>query len=88
MQTYVPSETPVALVSYREEELQILKGNGKGKLRQWHRVYDYDVYNDLGNPDSNEDLARPVLGGSVTYPYPRRGRTGRKPTKKGFTFTS
>ncbi|KOM26945.1 hypothetical protein LR48_Vigan346s002700 [Vigna angularis] len=81
-ETYVPSETPVALVSYREAELQILKGNGKGKLRQWHRVYDYDVYNDLGNPDCNEDLARPVLGGSVTYPYPRRGRTGRKSTKK------
>ncbi|XLR26551.1 hypothetical protein HN51_039764 [Arachis hypogaea] len=38
-------------------------------------------YNDLGNPDSNEKYARPVLGGS-TLPYSRRGRTGRPPTNK------
>ncbi|OIW08988.1 hypothetical protein TanjilG_05964 [Lupinus angustifolius] len=80
--TYVPSETPAPLVKYREEELKILRGDGTGERKEWERIYDYDVYNDLGNPDSSEKLVRPILGGSSIHPYPRRGRTGRYPTRK------
>ncbi|KAJ8547370.1 hypothetical protein K7X08_010956 [Anisodus acutangulus] len=73
--TYLPCNTPEPLQPYRNEELVNLRGTGSGMLKEWDRVYDYAVYNDLGHD-------RPVLGGSKDHPYPRRGRTGRQPTKK------
>ncbi|KAJ6340947.1 hypothetical protein OIU78_009176 [Salix suchowensis] len=74
--TYIPSQTPSGLRRLREEELIILRGNGLGERQAGDRIYDYDVYNDIGDPDKSSELARPVLGGKK-LPYPRRCRTGR-----------
>ncbi|KAK1581828.1 hypothetical protein Q3G72_009411 [Acer saccharum] len=79
--SYLPSKTPNGLERLRGEELEKLRGNGHGKRETSDRIYDYDVYNDLGSPDSDPDLARPVLGGKQ-HPYPRRCRTGRPPCTK------
>ncbi|OMP05818.1 Lipoxygenase [Corchorus olitorius] len=80
--TYLPCETPEPLRKYREEELVNLRGNGKGRLKEWDRVYDYATYNDLAMPERGSNFERPVLGRHPSFPYPRRGRTGRKPHKK------
>ncbi|CAK8566860.1 unnamed protein product [Lathyrus sativus] len=76
--SYLPSQTPKGLRRLRKEELVLLRGNGEGERKESDRIYDYDVYNDLGDPDTSIELKRPVLGGTKQYPYPRRCRTGRK----------
>jgi lipoxygenase len=75
-QSYLPSQTPSGLRRLREEDLENLRGNGEGERKSFERIYDYDVYNDLGDPDKSLKLQRPVLGGKE-LPYPRRCRTGR-----------
>ncbi|KAA0041375.1 hypothetical protein IC582_009828 [Cucumis melo] len=79
--SYLPSQTPAGLKSMRETELMNLRGNGTGERQSYDRIYDYDVYNDLGDPDKSEDLKRSILGGPDNSPYPRRCRTGRPATK-------
>ncbi|KAJ9685776.1 hypothetical protein PVL29_017755 [Vitis rotundifolia] len=79
--SYLPDDTPSGLKKLREMEMENLRGNGKGECKTSDRIYDYDTYNDLGDPDDSEDLARPILGGK-DHPYPRRCRTGRPSCKK------
>lgn len=92
-QAYVKEKTPSALLKYREDELRLLRGEDRSAgdekpFQEWDRVYDYALYNDLGNPDLRKDLARPVLGGSQQYPHPRRIKTGRPPSKSGSNLLS
>ncbi|XP_047318987.1 lipoxygenase 6, chloroplastic [Impatiens glandulifera] len=77
---YLPSQTPPGIKDLRHEDLLSVQGNGKGNRKQHERIYDYAPYNDLGNPDKSEELARPVMEG-LDMPYPRRCRTGRPPTR-------
>ncbi|KAJ1427870.1 PLAT/LH2 domain [Sesbania bispinosa] len=85
---FFSNRTPRALVELRKEELDRLRGNGIGERKEWERIYDYDCYNDLGDPDKGPEHLRPILGGSRLYPYPRRVRTGRKHSIAGPSFES
>ncbi|KAJ0816943.1 putative linoleate 13S-lipoxygenase [Helianthus annuus] len=82
---YLPDQTPAGLKLLREKELTYLRGDGKGVRKLSDRIYDYDVYNDLGNPDRGSEFSRPILGGQK-IPYPRRCRTGRLPSDTGVCF--
>ncbi|CAI9779943.1 unnamed protein product [Fraxinus pennsylvanica] len=84
---YLPNETPAGLKALRERELRDLRGDGQGERKLSDRIYDFDIYNDLGNPDKGIDFVRPTLGGEK-IPYPRRCRTGRPPTDTDFNAES
>ena len=85
----MPDATPASLKELRAKELANLRGDGTGERKPSDRIYDYAVYNDLGDPDrkpkkgENFHYDRPALGGNARLPYPRRVRTGRAPTKTG-----
>ncbi|XP_021751178.1 probable lipoxygenase 6 [Chenopodium quinoa] len=80
--TYLPAQTPPGIKDLRREDLLSRRGDGKEERRLHEMIYNYAPYNDLGNPDKDDDLFRPVLAGSKR-PYPRRCRTGRPPMKSG-----
>lgn len=82
LQSYLPSQTPPGIEALRKKELEKLRGDGHSERKFHERVYDYDTYNDLGDPDKNIDHKRPVLG-TKEHPYPRRCRTGRPKTLYG-----
>lgn len=69
----------------RASELKNKRGDGNGHRLPSDRIYDYDKYNDLGNPDKGAEFARPTLGGERN-PHPRRCRTGRPSTTTGESF--
>ncbi|XP_031493152.1 linoleate 13S-lipoxygenase 3-1, chloroplastic-like [Nymphaea colorata] len=84
---YLPSETPEGLKYLREKELKEIRGDGSGTRKLTDRIFDFDVYNDLGNPDQGRNMQRPTLGGEE-IPYPRRCRTGRPPTDSDISCES
>ncbi|KAK9825309.1 hypothetical protein WJX74_007835 [Apatococcus lobatus] len=65
---YLPADTPPALQSLREQELQGLRNDDGQERCPWDRIYNYAVYNDLGTPEK----PRPTL-----KPYPTREATNR-----------
>ncbi|GLJ05543.1 hypothetical protein SUGI_0019850 [Cryptomeria japonica] len=83
---FLPEETPIGLRILREMDMKSLRGDGTGERKMGDLIYDYDVYNDLGQPDKSPQLRREVLGGSQDFPYPRRCRTGRPRIKTAPEF--
>lgn len=84
---YITQNTPAALVPYRAADLEVTQGLRTSISEDGStppvtpytpkdRVYDYDVYNDLGGDPKVPDFQRPNLGGAQ-LPYPRRIKTGR-----------
>lgn len=84
---FLPQDTPEGIKDLCESDKASLRGTGRGVRKAHERIYDYDIYNDLGNPDKDASLTRPTLGNSEKFPYPRRCRTGRIPTKTGDNTT-
>ncbi|KAJ9555298.1 hypothetical protein OSB04_009912 [Centaurea solstitialis] len=80
--SYLPSQTPSGLKVFRAKDLASLRGDGvlDGPRKKYDRIYDYDVYNDLGDPDRKPEWGRPVLG-TKDFPYPRRCKTSRPRTR-------
>ncbi|GKB21828.1 linoleate 13S-lipoxygenase 3-1, chloroplastic-like protein [Tanacetum coccineum] len=84
---YLSDQTPAGIKLHREKELRDLRGDGTGVRKLSDRIYDYDVYNDLGNPDRGNDFIRPLLGGQKIL-YPRRCRIGRAPSDTDISVES
>ncbi|KAI4965989.1 hypothetical protein ZWY2020_047244, partial [Hordeum vulgare] len=75
----LPGDANRVFFSNKEKVLRDLRGDGTGVRKISDQIYDYAMYNDLGNPDRGKEFIRPILGGEK-IPYPRRCRTDRPPT--------
>ncbi|KAH9326929.1 hypothetical protein KI387_007107, partial [Taxus chinensis] len=84
--SFLPEKTPLGLRKLRELDMESLQGDGTGERKVSDLIYDYDVYNDISEPDKSPQLRREVLGGSQDFPYPRRCRTGRPRVKTAPEF--
>ncbi|KAM7271505.1 hypothetical protein ACFE04_030719 [Oxalis oulophora] len=78
---YLPSKTPRALKQLRGDELFKLCDFRSGERKEHDRAYDYDCYNDLGIHDGGREHRRLDLGNN-NLPYPRRIKTGYRPSKE------
>lgn len=58
----------MGLRKFRELDLISLRGNGTGERKVYDLIYDYDVYNDILNPEKDPELRREVQGGSEEFP--------------------
>ncbi|KAL1085546.1 hypothetical protein V6Z11_D08G057600 [Gossypium hirsutum] len=77
MHLYLPKKTLKGLVELRKKELQKRQAPRlKGEWNPWDRIYDYDVYNNLRDPENGRLYNRSVLGGSTKFPHPRQLKTG------------
>ncbi|KAH9326921.1 hypothetical protein KI387_007099, partial [Taxus chinensis] len=84
--SFLPEKTPVGLKKLRELDMELLRGDGTGERKVSDLIYDYDIYNDIAEPEKSPELQREVLGGSQDFPYPRRCRTGRPRVKTAPEF--
>ncbi|KAF2300952.1 hypothetical protein GH714_018561 [Hevea brasiliensis] len=82
---YLPSETPAGLRVLRETELRDIRGDGQGERKLSDRIYDFDVYNDLGNPDKGIEFARPKLGEKPSPIYVPRDEQFEESKQKTFS---
>ncbi|GMH44390.1 hypothetical protein BSKO_12342 [Bryopsis sp. KO-2023] len=81
----LPKDVPAPVYELQKAELEVIRTRD-GKTRSGNeRIFDYDVYNDLGQPEG--PLKRAILGGSKESPFPRRLRTGRPLASDGKTET-
>ncbi|WMV60358.1 hypothetical protein MTR67_053743 [Solanum verrucosum] len=87
--SYIPSQTPSGVKRLRERELVTLRGDGFGERKKYERIYDYDVYNDIGDPDGNDNDPLSELKSNFVYvPRDEEFSEVKSSTFSGYPFYS